>query len=148
MIKFLQTPRLYVGFPRARSSVLSFSSFISVTFFPPLNISCIYLICWWYKVFFRHKDPSTLINIVNQELLLLQLGFVPISLLSILMSLSKFTLFYSQRKMIDLSRFNIIFDSISISRVQENKFLGITIHENVSWKPHITLLFVVRFLRS
>ena len=38
MIKFLQTIRLYVGFPKVQSSVLFFSSSILMIFFSPLNI--------------------------------------------------------------------------------------------------------------
>ena len=73
-----------------QSLVLSFSSFTSMIFFSTLNILHLFylLIIQIYIYFFCHKDLPTLINIVNQGFLLVDLGFVPTSLLSILINLS------------------------------------------------------------
>ena len=51
---------------------------------------------------------------------------------------SKFIIFHPRRKQINPSELNILINNTPIARVQEHKFLGIIIHENLSWKPHIT----------
>ncbi len=35
------------------------------------------------------------------------------------------------------TRINIVVDGINIAKVSENKFLGVTLDENLSWKSHI-----------
>ena len=45
---------------------------------------------------------------------------------------------FTHCKQINSSELNILIDNTPIGRVQEHKFLGIIIHENLSWKPHIT----------
>ena len=52
---------------------------------------------------------------------------------------SKFIIFHPRRKQIlNSSDINIFINNSLITRVQEDKFLGIIIHENLSWKPHIS----------
>ena len=51
---------------------------------------------------------------------------------------SKFIIFHPRRKQINPSEFYILINNTPIAQVQEHKFLGIIIHENLSWKPHIT----------
>ena len=51
---------------------------------------------------------------------------------------SKFIIFHPRRKQINPLELNILINNTPIVRVQEHKFLGIIIHENLSWKPHIT----------
>ena len=54
--------------------------------------------------------------------------------LSLNLSKTKVMLFSNSRINID---FNINIDGISIERVNENKFLGVIIDENINWKTHI-----------
>ena len=66
---------LYVEFPRARCSVLSFSPFYINDLF--LSSKCISFILSAYdtNISFRHQDLPTPINIINQELLLVSSWF-------------------------------------------------------------------------
>ena len=106
-------------------------------FFSPLNILHLFYFLINTNIFFCHKDLPTLINIVNQGFLLVSSWFHA-NKLTVHPDKSKLILFHPQHKTIDLSRFNTFFDNISISQVHEDKFLGIIIHETLSWKPHIT----------
>ena len=105
-------------------------------FFSPLNILLLFYLLM-IQIFIRHKELPTPINVVNQELLLVSSWFRA-NKLTVHPDKSKFILFHPQGKMVDLSRFNTFL--AIISRVHEDKFLGITIHENLSWKPHITAI--------
>ena len=46
----------------------------------------------------------------------------------------------TSRKQINLSDIHISISNSPITRVQDDKFLGIIIHENLSWKPHISVV--------
>ena len=51
------------------------------------------------------------------------------------MSKTKFMIFGKHRLN---TRLQIEIDGVAIERVNENKFLGVTIDDRLSWKPHIT----------
>ena len=51
---------------------------------------------------------------------------------------SKFIIFHPRRKKINPLELNIFINHSPIALVQGDKCLGIIIHENISWKPHIT----------
>ena len=51
------------------------------------------------------------------------------------MSKTKFMIFGKRRIN---TRLQIEIDGVAIERVNENKFLGVTIDDRLSWKPHIT----------
>ena len=53
---------------------------------------------------------------------------------------SKFIIFHPRRKHAQINPLilNILINNTLIARVQEHKFLGIVIDENLSWKAHIT----------
>ena len=105
MIEFLQTPRLYVGFPRTRFSVLYFSLFMSMIFFSPLNILHLSYLLTKQIYFFERAAYS---NFVNQALRLVSSWFRA-NKITVHPDKSKLTLFHPQRKTFDLSRFNIFF---------------------------------------
>ena len=88
------------------------------------------------NVFFRHKDLATLVNIVNQELSYVSSWFNA-NKLTIHPDKSKFIIFHPRRKQIDLSEVNIYVNNTPVTRVEKCTFLGIVIHENLSWKHHI-----------
>ena len=50
---------------------------------------------------------------------------------------TKFILFHLIRKQINLHDINLHIDGINIDRVEHTNFLGIVIHQNLSWIPHI-----------
>ena len=50
---------------------------------------------------------------------------------------TKFILFHPARKKINLDGLSISIDKNSINRVEHTKFLGVIIHQNLSWQAHI-----------
>ena len=89
------------------------------------------------NIFLRYKDLATLARMVNQELSHVSSWFNA-NKLTVHPDKSKFIIFHPRRKQINPSELNILINNTPIARVQEHKFLGIIIHENLSWKPHIT----------
>ena len=79
----------------------------------------------------------TLTRMVNQELSHVSSWFNA-NKLTVHPDKSKFIIFHPRRKQINPSELNILTNNTPIARVQEHKFLGIIIHENLSWKPHVT----------
>ena len=60
--------------------------------------------------------------------------------LTVHLNKSKFIIFHSQRKQINPSELTISINNTPMAWVQEHKFLGIIIQENLLWKPHITTI--------
>ena len=50
---------------------------------------------------------------------------------------TKFILFHSPRKTSNLDGLSITIDNNRLNRVENTRFLGVIIHENLSWQPHI-----------
>ena len=99
------------------------------------------------NIFFRHNDLATLVTVYNVELARVLSSWFNANKLTVHPDKSKFIIFHTHRKQINLSDINISINNSPITRVQEDKFLGIIIHENLSWKPHISLLSVIKSLR-
>lgn len=60
-------------------------------------------------------------------------------------NINKLSLNLSQKKMLfgncrKITKIKVQIDGLDIERVKENKFLGVTIDENLNWKPHIKYL--------
>ena len=91
------------------------------------------------NIFFYHKDLPTLVTILNVELARVSSWFNA-NKLTVHPDKSKFIIFHPRRKQINLSDIHISISNSPITRVQEDKFLGIIIHENLSWKPHISVV--------
>ena len=89
------------------------------------------------NIFLRHKDLATLIRMINQELSHVSSWFNA-NKLTVHPDKSKFIIFHPRRKQINPSELNILINNTPMAQVREHKFLGIIIHENFSWKPHIT----------
>lgn len=88
------------------------------------------------NIFLRHKDLATLARMVNQELSHVSPWFNA-NKLTVHPDKANFIILHPRRKQINLAELNILINYNPIVRVQEHKFLGIIIHENLSWKPHI-----------
>ena len=82
---------------------------------------------------------ATLVTILNVELARVSFWFSA-KKLTVHPDKSKFIIFHPRRKQINLLDINISINNSPITRVQEDKFLGIIIHENLSWKPHISVV--------
>ena len=78
------------------------------------------------NIFFQHKNISELTKIVNHELSFVASWF----------KANKLTL-HPARKKINLDGLSINIDKNSINRVEHTKFLGVIIHQNLSWQAHI-----------
>ena len=109
-----------------------------MTYFTPKLLSFI-LFADDTNIFFSHKDIATLINTVNNELCYLSSWFNA-NKLTLHPDKTKFVFFHPSRKKISLDDIHININSTPISRVTSTTFLGIIIHENLSWKPHITTI--------
>ena len=101
-----------------------------------LSISRLFSLQTTLMFFFRHKDLATLVNIVNQELSHVSSWFNA-NKLTIHPDKYKFIIFHPRRKQIHPSEVNIYVNNTPVTRVEKCTFLGIIIHENLSWK-HIT----------
>ena len=83
------------------------------------------------NIFLRHDDLATVATILNVELSHVSYWFNA-NKLTVHPAKSKFIIFHPQRKQINSSDINIFINNSLFTRVQEDKFLGITIQENVS----------------
>ena len=88
-------------------------------------------------IFFLHKDLATLASMFNQELSYVSSWFNA-NKLTVHPDKSKFIIFHPRRKKINPLELNIFINHTPLALVQGEKCLGIIIHENISWKPHIT----------
>ena len=85
------------------------------------------------NVFFSHDNPNTLVNTVNFELEKLT-EWIRANKLSLNLQKTKYMLFSNTLEALPL---DIILDDTSLESVSEIKFLGITVDNKLSWKPHI-----------
>ena len=87
------------------------------------------------NTFFSHKDFNLLPGILNSEMLKLT-QWCRENKLSINFKKSNFMVFRppQRRKTLDIS---IEIDNNAIEHVKETVFLGVILHEHLSWKPHI-----------
>ena len=97
------------------------------------------------NIFFRQKDLATLANILNVEHSHVSSWFNA-NKVTVHPAKYKFIIFLPRRKQIHSSDINIFINNSLITCVQEDKFLGVIIHENLSWKPH-SLLSVIKSLK-
>ena len=88
------------------------------------------------NIFFQHKNISELTKIVNHELSFVATWFKA-NKLTLHPDKTKFILFHPARKKINLDGLSINIDKNSINRVEHTKFLGVIIHQNLSWQAHI-----------
>ena len=87
------------------------------------------------NIFFSHKDPIFLMELVNTELQKLS-GWFQANKLSINVKKSNYIIFKTSqnRQKLDLD-FSI--NDTKIDRVTETLFLGVIIDECLTWKPHV-----------
>ena len=90
------------------------------------------------NIFFSHKSINSLEKIVNEELRHLTTWCLA-NKLSINYKKCNCILFKPRqnRQRFDL---NIYINDCSIERVCETTFLGVVVHESLSWKPHISIV--------
>ena len=85
------------------------------------------------NVFFSNKNPHTLIQTINTELNKLT-QWIRANKLSLNLQKTKYMIFSNT---IDTLPSDIIFDDTPLECVSEIKFLGVTVDNKLSWKPHV-----------
>lgn len=88
------------------------------------------------NIFFSHKDPTHLINILNDEIEKLS-EWLRANKLSLNLEKTKFMVF-KPRQRIYHHNFQVIINNEYIDQVNETVFLGIILDEELSWKSHIS----------
>ena len=100
------------------------------------NISLLFFLLM-ILVFSIGTRTSRLINTVNSELCLVSSWFKA-NKLTLHPDKTKFILFHPSRKKVNLDEIHISINGAPLSRVDNTKFLGVIIHQNLTWKPHIS----------
>lgn len=140
MIKFLQTIRLYVGFPKVQSSVLFFSSSILMIFFSPLNILRLFSLLM-IQIFF------CVIKIcLHQELLLVSSWFRANKPTVLRTNLNLSFFIHNVKRLISQELKNI-FLTIPLYLVYRKTIIQESLFTKTYLGNHISLPSVVKFLR-
>ena len=136
MVMFLPTIRLCVGFLKIFFLALSFFSYTLMIFFTLQSIFHLFSLQMMLIFFSHRQDLATLASMFNQELSHFSSRFNA-NKLTVHHDKSKLVISSARRKQINPLELNIFINHTLIAQVQKHKFLGIMIHENLSWKPHI-----------
>ena len=75
-------------------------------------------------------------NTVNQELSKVA-SWLKANKLTLHPDKTKYILFHPKKKSVHTDNMNLKIDGYNIERVHQTKFLGIIIHQHLSWTPHI-----------
>jgi len=86
-----------------------------------------------------HFNKSQISSIINRELAKVY-DWLAVNKLSLNLKKTKFMLFHTHQQKIDdfIPELNI--GNVTLERVNNFNFLGLTINENMSWKPHVNTL--------
>ena len=125
------------GVPQGLFLALSFFSCTLMIFFILQSIFHLFSLQMMPIFFFRHNDLATLASMFNQELSYVS-SCLNANKLTVHHDKSKFIISCTRRKQIDPLELNIFINHTPIALVQGDKFLGIIIYENFSWKLHVT----------
>ena len=90
------------------------------------------------NIFCSGKDIQGLLEVITEELDKLKLWF-NLNKLSLNLSKTKYMIFGNQKNLLN-ENIEIKIDNIILERVFENKFLGVIIDQNFSWKQHINYI--------
>ena len=150
---YLTGRRQYVEIDGVSSNVLSLSTGVPQgSILGPL-LFLIYLndipYCTKYFNFILYADDTTLSNTIqipsmsplniNEELAKVY-DWLAVNKLSLNVKKTKYVIFHAINKKIEDVVPDLEINGILIKRVQSFNFLGLLLHENMSWKPHIDLL--------
>ena len=88
------------------------------------------------NLFFSHFDSTTLMNLVNSEMLKL-FDWFKANKLSLNTQKSNYIIFKPRQRRDELT-LSIEMDGFKMNQVKEDNFLGVILDETLSWKPHIS----------
>jgi hypothetical protein len=91
------------------------------------------------NLFFKHKNLSTLYNIINVELNKISDWF-KLNKLSLNVKKTSYILFQSGNKKINNAGLTISIDGITIEQADNTKFLGVIINSKLNWNDHIKVI--------
>ena len=90
-------------------------------------------------LFLGHNNISQLFSIVNCELSIVA-TWLKANKLTLHLDKTKFITFHPSRKKINSSNLTTCIDNSTIQRSEHTKFLGVIIHQNLLWQPHIKVV--------
>ena len=96
------------------------------------------------NVFLSHPDPHILVNIIVSELENL-LSWIRANKLSLNLQNTKCMIFSNS---LDRLPINITLDGTVLEIMSSTKFLGLTIDNKLSWKPHIDSVYAVQYHKT
>ena len=88
------------------------------------------------NLFFSHRDPQTLLDIVNNEMKLV-LNWIHSNKLSLNLKKTQFMLFSNTLKVLPGQ---VVINNVNLQQTECIKFLGLYIDSDLSWKSHISYL--------
>ena len=90
-------------------------------------------------IFFQHKCLSELTSIANTQLENVNKCLIA-NKLSLNINKTNYIIFQPPLCKQSTKQLNIILNNHALQRVRDTEFLGVVIHEHLSWKPHIEYL--------
>ena len=88
------------------------------------------------SLFFSHRDPVYLVNMINQELEKFSI-WLRTNRLSLNLDKTKFMIFKPRQKLLELD-VKLLLNDREIDQVEKFVFLGVILDDKLSWKSHIS----------
>ena len=88
------------------------------------------------SLFFSHRDPVYLVNMINQELEKFSI-WLRTNRLSLNLDKTKFMIFKPRQKLLELD-VKLLLNDREIDQVEKIVFLGVILDDKLSWKSHIS----------
>ena len=88
------------------------------------------------NIFFKGKCCKSLFSIANQELKNID-SWLNANKLTLNVNKTNFIVFHTPNSQASSNNFSLYIRNNTIKRVNSTKFLGVTIHEHLSWKMHM-----------
>ena len=88
------------------------------------------------SLFFSHRDPVYLVNMINQELEKFSI-WLRTNRLSLNLDKTKFIIFKPRQKLLELD-VKLLLNDREIDQVEKIVFLGVILDDKLSWKSHIS----------
>ena len=94
------------------------------------------------NIFFKGKCCKSLFSIANQELKNID-SWLNANKLTLNVNKTNFIVFYTPNSQASSNNLSLYIRNNTIKRVNSTKFLGVTIHEHLSWKMHVECILTL-----